>query len=456
MFDCFAMSDHLFAPPPLAVSQLNALARQLLEQNLANIWVSGEISNLTRASSGHYYFSLKDQQAQVRCALFKSHAERLNGPLREGDQIELTGKITLYEARGEFQINVTQLRSSGMGSLFEAYERLKQQLTQEGLFDVSRKQELPAHPQTIGIVTSTATAALRDVVTTLKRRMSALNIIVYPTPVQGKNSHFQIAQAIEQAHARQEVDVLLVCRGGGSIEDLWAFNEEAVVRAIAACSIPVVCGVGHETDITLADFAADVRAPTPTAAAEMVSPDAEAWRQYIASLQELMTQSLKRRYQDLSQRIDWYARQIKHPSERIAQQRQQLQQQQQLLRHNMLVLLRQHKQHLKWQQTQLQAAQPNLPRLQQTLQHQQQWLKQSWQQLLQHQHQRLQRQQVLLEALSPQQVLERGFCVVKNRRGKVISSADDLKFGQHIDILFHSSDAAAQVTRGSPQPGLFD
>lgn len=450
------MSDHLFSPPPLAVSQLNALARQLLEQNLANVWVSGEISNLNYASSGHCYFSLKDQQAQVRCALFKSYADRLTMPLREGEHIELTGKITLYEARGEFQINVTQLRSSGMGTLFEAYERLKQQLTQEGLFDEAGKQELPAHPQTIGIVASTATAALRDVVATLNRRMSALNIIVYPTPVQGKNSHYQIAQAIATADARQEVDVLIVCRGGGSIEDLWAFNEEVVVRAIAECSIPVISGVGHETDVTLSDFAADVRAPTPTGAAEMVSPDAQAWRQYIASLQNVMHTALQRRYQDLSQRMDWYARQVKHPNERIATQRQQLYQQKQQLDYSMQNLLRHRTQYLQWQQAQLQAAAPSIKQLQQGVQQQQQLLQQAWQQQRQNQHQRLKRQQVLLEALSPQQVLERGFSVIKNRRGKVITSADDLKFGQHIDIVFHSSDAAAQVTRGSPQQGLFD
>ena len=207
------MSDTLFNPPPLAVSQLNALARQLLEQNLANLWVSGEISNLTRASSGHYYFSLKDNKAQVRCALFKSHADRLTTPLREGDQVELTGKITLYEARGEFQISVNQLRLAGMGSLFEAYERLKAQLASEGVFDAERKQALPPHPQTIGIVTSTATAALRDIVSTLKRRMSSLKVIVYPTAVQGKGSEFQITKAIHTASERNEVDVLLVCRG---------------------------------------------------------------------------------------------------------------------------------------------------------------------------------------------------------------------------------------------------
>ena len=450
------MSDNLFNPPPLAVSQLNALARQLLEQNLANLWVSGEISNLTRASSGHYYFSLKDNKAQVRCALFKSHADRLTTPLREGDQVELTGKITLYEARGEFQISVNQLRLAGMGSLFEAYERLKAQLTSEGVFDAERKQALPPHPQTIGIVTSTATAALRDIVSTLKRRMSSLKVIVYPTAVQGKGSEFQIAKAINTASERNEVDVLLVCRGGGSIEDLWAFNEEVVVRAIAACNIPVVSGVGHETDVTLSDFVADVRAPTPTGAAELVSPDVRVLRQRIHSLQAASALALQRRYQDLSQRIDWYARQLKHPSEQIKAQGQQILQKQQQIRYSFQNYLRAQQQNLLWQHAQLHASAPNIKHLQHNLSQAQKVLHNSWLGLKQQQEQRLHKQIALLEALSPQHVLERGFSVVKNHRGQVVSSASEVRFGQHINIIFHDSEAAAQITLGSAQQDLFD
>ena len=450
------MSDNLFNPPPLAVSQLNALARQLLEQNLANLWVSGEISNLTRASSGHYYFSLKDNKAQVRCALFKSHADRLTTPLREGDQVELTGKITLYEARGEFQISVNQLRLAGMGSLFEAYERLKEQLASEGVFDAERKQALPLHPQTIGIVTSTATAALRDIVSTLNRRISSLKVIVYPTAVQGKGSEFQIAKAIHTANERNEVDVLLVCRGGGSIEDLWAFNEEVVVRAIAACHIPVVSGVGHETDVTLSDFVADVRAPTPTGAAELVSPDVRVLRQRLHSLQAACELALQRRYQDLSQRIDWYTRQLKHPSEQIKAQGQQVLQKQQQIRYSFQNYLRGQQQNLLWQHAQLHASAPNIKHLQHNLSLTQKVLHNSWLGLKQQQEQRLHKQIALLEALSPQHVLERGFSVVKNHRGQVISSASEVRFGQHINIIFHDSEAAAQITLGSAQQDLFD
>ena len=213
------MSD-LFTPAALSVSELNALVRSLLEQNLFGLWVAGEVSNLTRAASGHYYFSLKDSRAQVRCALFKGAATRLAAPLKEGDHIEVSGKISLYEARGEFQITVNEVRLKGLGRLYEAYERLKAKLQAEGVFDAERKQPLPPQPQRIGIVTSLAAAALRDVVSTLKRRHSGLAVVVYPTPVQGAGSEQQIAAAIHTAGKRQEVDVLIVCRGGGSIEDL--------------------------------------------------------------------------------------------------------------------------------------------------------------------------------------------------------------------------------------------
>ena len=216
----------------------------LLEDHLAGLWIAGEVSNLTRAASGHYYFSLKDSRAQVRCTMFKGAAMRLAQPLKEGDHIEVSGKISIYEARGEFQITVNEVRFKGLGQLYEAYERLKAQLQAEGAFSAERKKPLPARPQCIGIVTSLAAAALRDVVTTLNRRAPEIpRYPFYPTPVQGTGSELQIAQAIKTASQRAECDVLIVCRGGGSIEDLWAFNEEPVVRAIEACAIPVVSGV---------------------------------------------------------------------------------------------------------------------------------------------------------------------------------------------------------------------
>ena len=263
----------LFAPAALTVSELNALARELLESRFAGLWVAGEVSNLTRAASGHYYFSLKDGAAQVRCVMFKFAAQRLAVPLQEGAHIEVAGKISLYEARGEFQITVSQVRQVGLGQLYERYERLKQALQAEGLFDAARKRPLPARPRCIGIVTSLAAAALRDVVSTLRRRAPEIPLVVYPAAVQGAGSERTLAAAIQAAAEHNQADVLIVCRGGGSIEDLWAFNEEILVRAVAASPIPLVSGVGHETDFTLCDFAADLRAPTPTAAAEQSCPD---------------------------------------------------------------------------------------------------------------------------------------------------------------------------------------
>ena len=317
------MSD-FFAPAALSVSELNAYARQLLEDNLIDLWVGGEVSNLTRAASGHFYFSLKDARAQVRCVLFKGVVQQLSQPLQEGDHIEVAGKISIYEARGEFQITINAVRHKGLGQLYEAYERLKQQLTAEGLFSKERKRPLPVHPKVVGVVTSLAAAALRDVVTTLRRRHSGISVIVYPTAVQGAGSERQIAAAIISANQQALADVLIICRGGGSIEDLWSYNEEIVVRTVADSAIPTVSGVGHETDFTLTDFAADVRAPTPTAAAELVSPDMAQLRHSVTQWQKRIHQLLEQRYYDASQKLDWLARQLKHPQQNWQQQQQQL------------------------------------------------------------------------------------------------------------------------------------
>ncbi|MBQ9724189.1 MAG: exodeoxyribonuclease VII large subunit, partial [Neisseriaceae bacterium] len=259
----------------LSVSQLNAHARFLLEEQIGSVWVSGEISGWKPSVSGHCYFSLKDDNAQVRCALFKGQASRLDFAPKDGDAVELFGKVTVYEAGGSYQIIVQEMRPTGAGRLYAAFEALKKRLSAEGLFDTAKKRPIPTCPQKIGIITSPAAAALRDVVTTLRRRMPNIEIIVYPTAVQGKGSENEIAAAIHTANERREVDTLIVCRGGGSIEDLWAFNEEITVRAVANSALPIVSGVGHETDFTLCDFAADMRAATPTAAAELCSPDKE-------------------------------------------------------------------------------------------------------------------------------------------------------------------------------------
>lgn len=414
------MND-LFSPAPISVSELNAIAKNLLENQLHGFWIGGEISNLTRASSGHYYFALKDSYAQVRCVLFKHTAAQLAVPLKDGDHIELTGKISIYEARGEFQITVNDLRSVGLGSLYEQYEKLKMRLQNEGLFAAERKFRLPEHPKKIGIVTSLAAAALRDVVSTLARRAPHIPIIVYPTAVQGAGSEQQIAQAIDLAHQRAEVDVLLICRGGGSMEDLWAFNEELVVRAIATCAIPTVSGVGHETDFTLSDFVADVRAPTPTAAAELVSPNRVEMQRHVMQKQQALWQALRQRYQNASQTLDFHARQLRHPRDIWRDQSAQL---------------------AHWQK-QLRA--PDVAQYQKQLADFQAALNLGMQMQINQKNQQIQNLNKLLDALSPQQILQRGFAMVHDGRGKIVSDSGSLKLGQKLYVTLADGEIAVRV-----------
>ena len=455
LFFPLPMSE-LFAPSSISVSELNALAKALLEDHLAGLWIAGEVSNLTRAASGHYYFSLKDSRAQVRCAMFKGAAARLAKPLKEGDHIEVAGKISIYEARGEFQITVNEVRLKGLGQLYEAYERLKAQLQAEGAFAAERKKPLPARAQCIGIVTSLAAAALRDVVTTLKRRAPEIPVIVYPTAVQGTGSEFQIAQAIKTASQRAECDVLIVCRGGGSIEDLWAFNEEPVVRAIEACEIPVVSGVGHETDFTLADFVADVRAPTPTGAAELVSPNRQESLHRLAQAKGRLKTVLEQRYFDASQKLDWLARQIRHPRQKFDEQRTYIHKLAQTLSYSMTQNVRAHTARFERQTQALKHCCPDISVYRQDIDRFQTTLSHAFRQLLAHRRQSLTAQTALLEAVSPQQILERGFSVVKNTRGQVIRNANALKQGQKLHIIFADGETDVRVTKEQAQRELFD
>ena len=448
--------SELFAPSSISVSELNALAKALLEDHLAGLWIAGEVSNLTRAASGHYYFSLKDSRSQVRCAMFKGATMRLAKPLKEGDHIEVSGKISIYEARGEFQITVNEVRLKGLGQLYEAYERLKAQLQAEGAFSAERKKPLPARPQCIGIVTSLAAAALRDVVTTLNRRAPEIPVIVYPTPVQGTGSELQIAQAIKTASLRAECDVLIVCRGGGSIEDLWAFNEEPVVRAIEACAIPVVSGVGHETDFTLADFVADVRAPTPTGAAELVSPNRQESLHRLAQAQGRLKTVLEQRYFDASQKLDWLARQIRHPRQKLDEQCASISKLAQTLSYSMTQNLRAHTAHFEHQTQTLKHCRPDVSVYKHNIDRFQTALSHSFRQLLVHRRQSLTAQAALLKAVSPQHILERGFSVVKNTRGQVIRNADTLKQGQKLHITFADGETDVRVTKEQAQGELFD
>jgi exodeoxyribonuclease VII large subunit len=391
----------------LSVSELNRLARNLLEQSFPLFWVGGEVSNLTRAASGHWYFSLKDAGAQARCVMFKGRNSYLDWVPKEGDKVEARCTVTLYEARGDFQLTVEFLQRAGLGALFEAFEKLKAKLQQEGLFEAMFKQKLPAHPQKIGIITSPDAAALRDVLTTLKRRMPSIPVIIYPTPVQGKGAANLIANAIHQASNRAECDVLIICRGGGSIEDLWQFNEEIVARAIAECSIPTISGVGHETDFTICDFVADIRAATPTAAAELATPSREG---LLYSLQQMHQQLGKNMQYLLAQRaqtLDYLARRLISPLQQITQQKIQLAQS--AYRLNAAI------------NQQLRNKQQNLLRLSQNLSH-----------------------------LNPQAVLSRGFAFVQDKLGNIINTSEQLTTGDEVTLRFGIGTADATINKTNP------
>jgi exodeoxyribonuclease VII large subunit len=296
----------------------------MLERRFPLQWIAGEISNLRPAASGHLYFTIKDETAQVDCVMFRSRAAALDWEPADGLRVEVRALVTLYEPRGRFQLNVEGMRRAGLGPLYERFLKLKEKLGREGLFDAHLKRPIPDHPAQIGVITSLAAAALRDVLTTLRRRNPSIPVIVYPAPVQGEGAAAKLAQALAAASRRAECDVLLLVRGGGSIEDLWQFNEEALARAIRACAIPVVAGVGHETDFTIADFAADERAPTPTAAAELVSPSLEALRGRIAETALRLSRQTARRLEYAMQAVDALARRLVHPAERLRALRQNL------------------------------------------------------------------------------------------------------------------------------------
>jgi len=308
------------------VSRLNAEVRDLLSTHYPLIWVEGELSNVARPASGHLYFTLKDARAQVRCALFRNRSRGLGFVPADGMQVLVRASVSLYEPRGDYQLIVEYLEESGDGALRRAFEQLKQKLAAEGLFDEARKRPLPALPRRIGVVTSPTGAAIRDILSVLKRRFPAIPVLVYPVPVQGEGAAARIAAAIRLADRRRDCDVLIVGRGGGSLEDLWAFNEEIVARAIAECETPVVSAVGHEIDFTIADFVADRRAPTPSAAAEMVSPDARELAQQFQGLERRLARTLRERLAREGRHLDYLARRLaqQHPGQRLLQWAQRL------------------------------------------------------------------------------------------------------------------------------------
>ncbi|HJW23623.1 MAG TPA: exodeoxyribonuclease VII large subunit [Rhodocyclaceae bacterium] len=430
----------------IPVSTLNRLVKNCLESAFPLTWIGGEISNLTYAASGHVYFTLKDESAQVRCVMWRSRAQLLGWRLENGLKVEVRALVSFYEPRGEFQLNVETVRRAGQGDLFERFLRLKAKLEAEGLFDPAGKRPLPAFPRRIGIVTSPQAAALRDVLTTLKRRAPHVVITLYPTPVQGEGAGERIAAALELA-AGDGNDTLILCRGGGSIEDLWAFNDEVVARAMRNSPVPVVSGVGHETDFTIADFAADLRAPTPTAAAELASPDRAALLARLDELGRLLVRRTQQSLADQGQRLDWLALRLVHPAERLGRQQEHLGRLADQLGRSLARQMenRRYRLHLAGQR--LTATRPNPQRLAQDLTALDLRLRHASGRALADGRAKLQALAAGLTQLNPHNVLARGYAIAIGPDGQAVRDAARLAPGDGIRVTFARGSADAQITQ---------
>ena len=432
-------------PPVIPVSVLVSQARVLIERNLGLTWVSGEISNFTRAASGHCYFNLKDAQAQVRCVMFRLRAQHVEFSLRDGLGVEVRAAPSIYEARGEFQLNVDSMRLAGIGALYERFARVKAKLEAAGWFAIERKRPLPPYPRAIGIVTSPRAAALRDIITTLARRWPAVRIVLYPASVQGGEAAGEIARAIRNANERGEVDVLIVARGGGSIEDLWAFNEEIVARAVFASVLPIVSGVGHESDFTICDFVADVRAATPTAAASLVVPDRVALAHRLSALMRGLTRASTRANYDRAQRLDHATRRLVHPAARIAQQAGRAQE----LAHRLARCARagQQKRDARLGSLSgrlLRELRSPLPAATRVAR-----LAEAWRRFgrdrMANAGQRLTALGQNLAHLNPEAVLTRGYAIVATAKGEIVSDSRQVAPGDRVALTFRSGGADATV-----------
>jgi exodeoxyribonuclease VII large subunit len=386
-----------------SVKEINRLVRELLEQSFPSFWISGEISNFISASSGHWYFSLKDDEAQVRCTMFKNKNMAADWTPKNGEKIEAKCFIGLYESRGEYQLNIDLIRHAGAGLLSEAFNQLKERLLKEGLFETSRKKLMPQFPRSIGVITSPSGAAIEDILTTLKRRSPHIPIFIYPSLVQGKEAPLAIVKAIETANIRMECDVLILARGGGSIEDLWAFNEEIVARAIVASKIPTITGVGHETDTTIADFVSDLRAPTPTGAAELVTSHTVELVKTIQVYKNQLNKVMAGVIRELMQKIDYLEKRLISPRQQIQRQKEQIHQYIQRINQSMKNAMIQYR--------------LEVDKLKLNLDH-----------------------------LSPHAVLSRGYSIITNVDGQIVNNVNQLKLDDKIRIQLNHGQADANIS----------
>jgi exodeoxyribonuclease VII large subunit len=439
----------------LTVSQLNRATSRLLDEHFLSVLVEGELSNLAQPSSGHLYFSLKDSGAQVRCAMFKTRQHRLGFKPENGKQVIIKAQVSLYEPRGDFQLIVEHIEEAGDGALRRAFDALKSKLLAEGLFAIENKQSLPALPKTIGVITSPSGAAIRDILTVLRRRFSAIAVIIYPVAVQGHNAKYEIARAIALANEQKQCDVLILGRGGGSLEDLWAFNEEIVARAIFASTIPIISAVGHETDVTIADFTADLRAATPSAAAEHATPDQQEWLSRFIQLEARLQQQLQAKLSQKRQSLTWLSQRLQqqHPGQKLAKNAQRLDELELRLNQAIQTKLRHDKSRIETKIAYLWQYSPAVTI--NNYKQQQDYLSKRLITVIRHKLEGL-NQQLLnvsqtLHAVSPLATLNRGYALaIHQPSGQIIQSTQQLKSGDSVEIRLAEGRFTSQVKTINP------
>ncbi|MDK9761407.1 exodeoxyribonuclease VII large subunit [Vibrio sp. D420a] len=438
-------------PNIFTVSRLNAEVRLLLENEMGIVWLVGEISNFSAPVSGHWYLTLKDSRAQVKCAMFRGNNRRVTFKPQNGNQVLVKARLSLYEPRGDYQLIIESMQPEGDGRLQQEFEKLKMNLAAEGLFAQSNKQPLPEHPKRVGVITSKTGAALYDILDVLKRRDPSLPVVVYPTMVQGEEAAIQIAQAIGRANERNECDVLIVGRGGGSLEDLWCFNNEIVARTIAASQIPIISAVGHEVDVTIADFVADMRAPTPSAAAELVSRDNSHKEQAFSAKRARLVSAIRHLLMKQAQSTHAlkFRLEKQHPSYQLQKQSQQLDDLDMRLRRGMAQYLKQHAQRVERKQHQLQLNSPvkRLGEQKLHLQRSEQKLLDAMDKTLLTTRHQLAMAAEKLETVSPLATLKRGYSITHSASKQTVSSIEDVNVGEVIKTQVEDGVIESQVTQ---------
>lgn len=446
------MTTDLFSKTPereiFSVSQLNRQARQLLETHLPLLWVEGELSNVSIPSSGHWYFTLKDDQAQVRCCMFRNRNMLVRFKPQQGQHVLLRARVSLYEGRGDYQIIAEHMEEAGSGALQRAFDELKHKLSQEGLFNEAHKKELPGLPKHIGVITSPTGAAIHDVLSVLERRFPSIQVTVIPVAVQGKESAPQIVKAIDLANRAGLFDVLLLTRGGGSMEDLWSFNEESVARAIFNSELPIVSAVGHEVDFTIADFVADLRAPTPSAAAELLVPDADDWLDKFIGFEVLLEEAMLRRLQQWQKHLHNLRQRLRHPRERLEQQSQRLDNLELRLKNHIKNLLSDYKNRIQQLQIRQHAHHPQvrLQQLNERVASHHLRLQKAQYRIIERKQQVLGEAVRMLNTLNPLSTLERGYSLITDAQTqKVITNSNQVKPGTSVNARVAQGEFVCRV-----------